>query len=90
MSRQVLAATTLSRRGFLAASVLGGAALVACNRSATAPNGAGTTDPIAAAEAARPHTGKTVTARLAPVRPTSTSAERGRRLWPTTTRFRAR
>ncbi|MCB0939420.1 MAG: multicopper oxidase family protein [Mycobacterium sp.] len=66
MSRQVLAATTLSRRGFLAASVLGGAALVACNRSATAPNGAGTTDPIAAAEAARPHTGKTVTARLAP------------------------
>lgn len=68
MSRQPTAATALTRRGFLAAGVLGGAALVACSRSttATAPGGGGATDAIAAAEAARPHTGKTVTARLAP------------------------
>lgn len=68
MSRQPIAAAALTRRGFLAASVLGGAALVACSRSttATAPGGGGATDAITAAEAARPHTGKTVTARLAP------------------------
>ncbi|MGV0994232.1 MAG: multicopper oxidase family protein [Mycobacterium sp.] len=68
MSRQPIAAAALTRRGFLAASVLSGAALVACSRSttATAPNGGGATDAITAAEAARPHTGKTVTARLAP------------------------
>lgn len=68
MTRQVLAATPLSRRGFLAAGVLGGAALVACGRSttATAPKGGSMADAITAAEAARPHTGKTVTARLAP------------------------
>lgn len=66
MTRQARAATPLSRRGFLAAGVLGGAALVACGRSTTAPNGGGATDAISAAEAARPHTGKTVTARLAP------------------------
>ncbi|MBB3600871.1 FtsP/CotA-like multicopper oxidase with cupredoxin domain [Mycolicibacterium sp. BK556] len=53
----------MTRRGFLAASVLGGAALVACSRSASG----GSTRPgeVAAAEAARPHTGRTVTARLA-------------------------
>jgi len=68
MSRHPHAAAPLSRRGFLAASVLGGAALVACSRSttATAPHGGGATDAITAAEAARPHTGKTVTARLSP------------------------
>jgi len=68
MTRQALAATAMSRRGFLAAGVLGGAALVACSRSttATAPNGGGASDAITAAEAARPHTGRTVTARLAP------------------------
>lgn len=65
MSRRTPAA--MSRRGFLAASVLGGAALVACSRStpASAPTGTIAPDAIAAAEAARPHTGKTVTARLA-------------------------
>jgi FtsP/CotA-like multicopper oxidase with cupredoxin domain len=42
--------------------------LVACSRSTpgTAPTGTTETDAITAAEAARPHTGKTVTARLAP------------------------
>jgi FtsP/CotA-like multicopper oxidase with cupredoxin domain len=58
----------MTRRGFLAASVLGGAALVACSRStpASAPGSTSSADAIAAAESARPHTGKTVTARLAP------------------------
>ncbi len=66
MSRQPSAGASLSRRGFLTASVLGGAALVACSRSttATAPGGAGAADAIAAAEAARPHTGKTVGVKL--------------------------
>lgn len=53
----------MTRRGFLAAGVLGGAALVACSRSTTSPAPAGG---ATTAEAARPHTGKTVTARLAP------------------------
>ncbi|WP_272818744.1 multicopper oxidase family protein [Mycolicibacterium rhodesiae] len=58
----------MTRRGFLAASVLGGAALVACSRPipAGAPSGTIGPDAIAAAESARPHSGKTVTARLAP------------------------
>jgi FtsP/CotA-like multicopper oxidase with cupredoxin domain len=70
MSSEPLAATPLSRRGFLAASLVGGAALVACSRptppapTASSPSSPG--DRIAAAEAARPHTGKTVTARLSP------------------------
>ena len=64
MTHQRPTAPPLTRRGFLAASVLGGAALVACSRS-TAPT-AGAGDAIAAAEAARPHTGATVTARLTP------------------------
>ncbi len=64
MTRQV----AMTRRGFLAATVVGGAALVACSRSttSTAPTGTTATDAITAAEAARPHSGKTVTARLAP------------------------
>lgn len=66
MTRQPFAAASVSRRGFLAGSALAGAALVACGRPTTAPNGAGAGDAIAAAEAARPHTGRTVTARLAP------------------------
>ena len=68
MSPRPLAATPMTRRGFLAAGVLGGAALVACSRSTTgnAPGAAGAPDAIAAAEAARPHTGKTVTAQLNP------------------------
>ena len=66
MTRQPLTAAPLTRRGFLAAGVLGGAALVACSRSTPpAPTGSAP-DGIAAAEAARPHTGKTVTARLSP------------------------
>ena len=68
MNRQTLAAAAMTRRGFLVASVLGGSALVACSRStpASAPGGTVASDAIAATEAARPHTGKTVTARLAP------------------------
>ncbi|SBS75454.1 L-ascorbate oxidase [uncultured Mycobacterium sp.] len=65
MSRRPLTAAPLTRRGFLAAGALG-AALVACGRStpATAPSGPRATAAIDAAEAARPHTGKTVTTRL--------------------------
>ena len=66
MTRKARAGTALSRRGFLAAGLLGGAAVVACGRSTPAPNGGTPADAIAAAEAARPHTGKTVSARLAP------------------------
>jgi multicopper oxidase len=68
MMRQPLAATAMTRRGFLAASVIGGAAFVACSRStpASAPSGTIAPDAIAAAESARPHTGKTVAARLVP------------------------
>ncbi|PND56154.1 oxidase [Mycobacterium sp. ENV421] len=63
MSRQAL-----TRRGFLAAGALGGAALVACGRTTHPPATGGSPSPtaIAAAEAARPHTGRTVTAHLAP------------------------
>lgn len=65
MSRQPLVAAAMTRRGFLAAGALG-AALVACGRptTATAPSGPSATAAIAAGEAARPHTGKTVTTRL--------------------------
>ena len=67
MTQAPPAAVPLTRRGFLVAAAVGGAALVGCSRSttATAPT-SGTTEAIAAAEAARPHTGKTVTARLSP------------------------
>lgn len=68
MNRQPPAAAGLTRRGFLVAGVLGGAALVACSRStgSGSPSRPAVSDAIAATEAARPHTGKTVTARLAP------------------------
>ncbi len=67
MSRQGLAVKPMTRRGFLAAGVLGGAALVACGRPTPRSSSAGTaSDAIAVAEAARPHTGKTVAARLTP------------------------
>ncbi|KAA0108991.1 multicopper oxidase family protein [Mycolicibacterium sp. P1-5] len=58
----------MTRRGFLAASVLGGAALAACSRSLRPhpPSGTALADAITAAEARRPHSGKTVTAHLAP------------------------
>ncbi|BBY63805.1 multicopper oxidase family protein [Mycolicibacterium helvum] len=67
MSPHHLAATPLTRRGFLAAGALG-AAVVACSRSTpdTTPSGPTATAAIDAAEAARPHTGTTVTARLTP------------------------
>ena len=60
----------LSRRGFVAAAI-GGLGLVACGRPPTpppTPSGVPATlaDAIAAAEAARPHTGRTVTASLKP------------------------
>ncbi|QUR68911.1 multicopper oxidase family protein [Mycobacterium spongiae] len=62
----------LSRRGFIAAGIAGGFALAACG-SRTPPPGiaAGTaadamTAAIDAAEAARPHSGRTVTATLTP------------------------
>lgn len=65
----------LNRRLFLAGSLAAGAALAACSK--TPPAAAGLTSqptsvpaaldgPIKAAEAARPHTGKTVTAALTP------------------------
>jgi FtsP/CotA-like multicopper oxidase with cupredoxin domain len=59
----------MTRRGFLATTgVLGGAALMACGRSTAprAPGGSISSDAINSAEVARPHTGKTVTMRLAP------------------------
>jgi FtsP/CotA-like multicopper oxidase with cupredoxin domain len=62
----------LSRREFVADTLAGGFALVACGRS-TNPTSSYSTNPtvsldkaIAAAEAARPHTGRTVTATLTP------------------------
>ncbi|GAY17853.1 multicopper oxidase family protein [Mycobacterium sp. shizuoka-1] len=67
MSRQPSAAG-LSRRGFLLAGLLGGVGLVGCARS-TPPNAPPRTvagDAIAAVEAARPHSGRTVTTRLTP------------------------
>lgn len=56
--------TRLSRRGFLAAGVAGGFALAGCGgaKTATSPM----TAAIDAAEAARPHSGRTVTASLTP------------------------
>lgn len=55
----------MTRRGFLVAGMLGGAALAGCgrlaDRTAAGPDLSGA---ITAAEAARPHTGKTVSARL--------------------------
>lgn len=68
MSRNPLTATPMTRRGFLVAGVLGGAALVACDRSAIPrpPSGSLAPDVIDSVEALRPHTGRTVTARLVP------------------------
>ena len=61
----------MTRRGFLTASLIGGAALAACGRP-TAPQATnpGATpnlsNAIVAVEKSRPHTGRTVTARLTP------------------------
>jgi len=56
----------LNRRAFVTVSLVSGAGLVvaACGRST--PSGANLDAAIAAAEAARPHTGRTVTATLTP------------------------
>ncbi len=58
----------LTRRGFLAAGIAGGFALAACGESKTqtpeSAQAAKMTAAIDAAEAARPHTGRTVTANL--------------------------
>ncbi|MDT5349802.1 MAG: multicopper oxidase, partial [Mycobacterium sp.] len=54
----------LTRRGFVTASILGGLTLAACGESKPrlSGNAAKMADAIAAAEAARPHSGRTVTA----------------------------
>ncbi|MCH9730435.1 MAG: multicopper oxidase family protein [Actinomycetia bacterium] len=65
MGEQLLSASPLSRRSFLAAALASGVTLAACQRPSSPPV-AGTTSPdaVAAAEAARPHTGKSVSANL--------------------------
>lgn len=55
----------LTRRGFIAAGITGGFALAACSQSnGQASSSAKMAAAIAAAEAARPHSGRTVTASL--------------------------
>ena len=58
--------TQLTRRGFIAAGIGGGFALAGCSRSSTNATGSSAqlAAAIAAAEAARPHSGRTVTASL--------------------------
>ncbi|OBH99050.1 multicopper oxidase family protein [Mycobacterium sp. E2733] len=57
--------TRLTRRGFMAAGIAGGFALAACSQSKPPLSGsAQMSAAIAAAEAARPHSGRTVTASL--------------------------
>lgn len=70
MSGAPFDATRLSRRGFMAAGIAGGLALTtACSQSKPAPTGsAQMAAAIAATEAARPHSGRTVTASLTPQR----------------------
>jgi len=71
VSTERIASASVTRRGFLTASLIGGAALAACGRP-TAPQSTtpGATldlsNAIVAAEKSRPHTGRTVTARLIP------------------------
>lgn len=60
---QRVGATVLTRRRFITATIAGSAALAACGKP-TSPTTAA--DSIAAAEAARPHTGRTVSAALSP------------------------
>ena len=62
--RPMLKPRQLSRRTFIAGTIAGGLALAGCGRSTT-PLATGATA-IAAAEAARPHTGRSVTASLTP------------------------
>ena len=59
--------TRLTRRGFMAAGIAGGLALTACGQPKPEPSGsARMAAAIAEAEAARPHSGRTVTAKLTP------------------------
>ncbi|MCH9734706.1 MAG: multicopper oxidase domain-containing protein, partial [Actinomycetia bacterium] len=65
MSNNLLSATRLSRRRFLAATLASGAALTACGRPDSGPvDGVGSSDLIAAAEANRPRTGKSLSVNL--------------------------
>jgi multicopper oxidase len=58
----------LSRRAFIGATIAGGFALAACRRPTTQPTTSSTAlaAAIASAEAARPHTGRTVSSTLTP------------------------
>lgn len=61
--------TRLTRRGFMAAGIAGGLALTACSQSDPKPSAsARLASAIAEAEAARPHSGRAVTAKLEPQR----------------------
>ncbi|SON60736.1 Multicopper oxidase MmcO [Mycobacterium simulans] len=56
----------LSRRGFIGAGIASGFALAGCHSQNQPTGRAAMADAIAAAEAARPHSGRTVTANLTP------------------------
>jgi FtsP/CotA-like multicopper oxidase with cupredoxin domain len=64
MNRQSLGTTMLTRRRFLAATFAASTAAMAACGKPTSPSPA--TDPIGAAEAGRPHTGRTAAAALTP------------------------
>jgi multicopper oxidase len=68
MTGSVLERVQLSRRAFIATTIAGGFTLAACGRSTPKPRTTtnGLAAAIASAEAARPHTGRTVTAALTP------------------------
>ncbi|BBU22456.1 multicopper oxidase family protein [Mycobacterium xenopi] len=68
MTRSPFGTVQLNRRGFIATSVAAGFTLAGCGRSTptTATRDAAVADAIAVTEAARPHSGRTVTATLAP------------------------
>src|SRR5437763_155858 len=61
-------ATRLTRRGFIATGIAGGLALTACGQTKSQGTGASAqmAAAIAAAEAVRPHSGRTVSASLTP------------------------
>ena len=68
MTGSALDRVYLSRRAFVAATIAGGFALAGCGRATSAATSPPTSleAAIVAAEAARPHTGRTVTASLTP------------------------
>jgi FtsP/CotA-like multicopper oxidase with cupredoxin domain len=68
MTESALDRVYLSRRTFVAATIAGGFALAGCGRATSAATSPPTSleAAIVAAEAARPHTGRTVTASLTP------------------------